>query len=68
MLGIESVVRAGVGDEGQTEGEGNGFWLAVSDWRVWWMAVALTSQTVWMIYAKITSGKLIMLSTGSAFL
>lgn len=41
---------AGVGDENQTEGGGNGFLLAVSDWRVWWMAVALTSQTVALSY------------------
>ncbi|EAU84746.2 sugar transporter [Coprinopsis cinerea okayama7 len=37
---------AGVGDEDQTEGQGNGLWLAASDWRVWWIAVALTSQVV----------------------
>ncbi|TFK28785.1 sugar transporter [Coprinopsis marcescibilis] len=37
---------AGVGDEGQTEGQGSGLSLAASDWRVWWIAVALTSQVV----------------------
>ncbi len=38
---------AGVGDEQQTEqGSGRGFWLAVTDWKVWWLALALTSQVV----------------------
>ncbi|KAH6914957.1 sugar transporter [Coprinopsis sp. MPI-PUGE-AT-0042] len=41
---------AGVGDENETEGGGNGFLLAVTDWRVWWMAVALTSQTIALSY------------------
>ncbi|KAH6914699.1 sugar transporter [Coprinopsis sp. MPI-PUGE-AT-0042] len=41
---------AGVGDEHQTEGEGNGFWLAVSDWRVWWMAVAVSAQLIALSY------------------
>lgn len=38
---------AGVGDEQQTEqGARKGFWLAVTDWKVWWLALALTSQVV----------------------
>ena len=39
---------AGVGDEEETEGQshGRGLWLAIMDWRVWWMAFALTSQVV----------------------
>lgn len=39
---------AGVGDEGETEVEGHttGLWLAVTDWKVWWLAVAMTSQVV----------------------
>ncbi|RXW25280.1 hypothetical protein EST38_g566 [Candolleomyces aberdarensis] len=39
---------AGVGDEEETEGQshGRGLWLAITDWRVWWMAFALTSQVV----------------------
>lgn len=38
---------AGVGDEQQTEqGAGKGFWLAITDWKVWWLALALTSQVV----------------------
>ncbi|KAF8812395.1 sugar transporter [Phlegmacium glaucopus] len=37
---------AGVGDEEQTEGHNNGLWLAISDWKVWWLAFALTSQVV----------------------
>ncbi|TFK43580.1 MFS general substrate transporter [Crucibulum laeve] len=37
----------GVGDEEQTEtGHGAGFWMAVLDWKVWWLAFALTSQVV----------------------
>lgn len=37
---------AGVGDEGETESGGHlhGLWLAVKDWKVWWMAVAMTSE------------------------
>ena len=39
---------AGVGDEEEAEGHshGRGLWLAITDWRVWWMAFALTSQVV----------------------
>ena len=39
---------AGVGDEGETEvgGHGAGLWLAIKDWKVWWMAFAMTSQVV----------------------
>ncbi|KAF8974309.1 MFS general substrate transporter [Flammula alnicola] len=41
---------AGVGDENETEvggGHGTaGLWMAVSDWRVWWIALALTAQVV----------------------
>lgn len=37
---------AGVGDEEQTEGHHNGFWLAITDWKVWWLAFAVTSQVV----------------------
>ncbi|KAF6749940.1 sugar transporter [Ephemerocybe angulata] len=37
---------AGVGDEDQTEGRANGLVLALSDWRVWFVALALTAQTV----------------------
>jgi hypothetical protein len=39
---------AGVGDEEETEGQahGMGLLLAIKDWRVWWMALALTSQVV----------------------
>ncbi|RPD80670.1 MFS general substrate transporter [Lentinus tigrinus ALCF2SS1-7] len=39
---------AGVGDESETEvgGHAAGLWLAVKDWKVWWMAVATTSQVV----------------------
>ena len=38
---------AGVGDEEQTEhGAGAGLIMAVTDWKVWWLAFALTSQVV----------------------
>lgn len=38
---------AGVGDERETEqGKGSGLWLAVTDWKVWWFSLALTSQVV----------------------
>ncbi|KAG6817451.1 hypothetical protein H0H87_008619 [Tephrocybe sp. NHM501043] len=37
---------AGVGDEEQTEGQGSGLWLAVTDIKVWWLSLALTSQVV----------------------
>ncbi|KAJ7283701.1 MFS general substrate transporter [Mycena rebaudengoi] len=39
---------AGVGDESETERGGHmtGIFLAISDWRVWWLALALTSQVV----------------------
>lgn len=38
---------AGIGDEGQTE-QGNtaGFVSAMTDWKVWWLALALTSMVV----------------------
>lgn len=37
----------GVGDEEQTEqGSGAGLWMAVTDWKVWWLAFALTAQVV----------------------
>lgn len=37
----------GVGDQGETEhGAGQGFWLAVSDWRVWWLAVTMTAYVI----------------------
>lgn len=37
---------AGVGDQNETElqGAGSGLWLAVKDWKVWWLAVALTAE------------------------
>jgi len=27
-------------------GHGSGLWMAVTDWRVWWLSLALTSQVV----------------------
>lgn len=39
---------AGVGDEAETEVGGHtaGLWLALKDWKVWWLAFAMTSQVV----------------------
>ncbi|KAJ3736423.1 sugar transporter [Lentinula guzmanii] len=39
---------AGVGDQGETEvgGQASGLILALSDWRVWWMSLAMTAQVV----------------------
>ncbi|EMD40846.1 hypothetical protein CERSUDRAFT_131167 [Gelatoporia subvermispora B] len=39
---------AGVGDEAETEsgGHATGLWMAVKDWKVWWLAFAMTSQVV----------------------
>ncbi|KAJ3741187.1 sugar transporter [Lentinula detonsa] len=39
---------AGVGDQGETEvgGQASGLVLALSDWRVWWMSLAMTAQVV----------------------
>ncbi|KAJ7129739.1 MFS general substrate transporter [Mycena epipterygia] len=39
---------AGVGDQQETEQGGplHGLWLALTDWRVWWLALALTAQVV----------------------
>jgi len=37
---------AGVGDEAQTEGTHSGLYLAVTDWKVWWLSFALTAQVV----------------------
>lgn len=38
----------GVGDEGETEPVSpiSGLIMAVMDWKVWWMAFAMTSQVV----------------------
>ncbi|PCH41496.1 MFS general substrate transporter [Wolfiporia cocos MD-104 SS10] len=39
---------AGVGDEHETEvgRTGSGLWMAITDWKVWWMAFAMLSQVV----------------------
>ncbi|KAJ7781286.1 MFS general substrate transporter [Mycena metata] len=39
---------AGVGDQNETEQGGpfHGLFLALTDWRVWWLAFALTAQVV----------------------
>ncbi|KAF8627182.1 hypothetical protein AX15_004500 [Amanita polypyramis BW_CC] len=37
---------AGVGDQEETEGHGNGLRLAITDWKVWWLAFMMTSQVV----------------------
>jgi hypothetical protein len=37
---------AGIGDQEETEGGASGLWQAITDWKVWWLALALTSQVV----------------------
>ncbi|KAH7930098.1 MFS general substrate transporter [Leucogyrophana mollusca] len=39
---------AGVGDQNETEegGKFHGLYLAVTDWKVWWFALAMTAQVV----------------------
>ena len=38
---------AGVTEEADAEkGAAAGLWMAISDWRVWWLAFALTAQVV----------------------
>ncbi|KAF5393567.1 hypothetical protein D9757_000069 [Collybiopsis confluens] len=39
---------AGVGDQGETETGGltSGMRMAVMDWRVWWMSLAMTAQVI----------------------
>ena len=38
---------AGVGDEGETEvGQIQGMWMALKDWRMWVMALAMTGQVI----------------------
>lgn len=33
-------------DEAEQGGMASGFWAAVTDWKVWWLALTLTSETV----------------------
>ena len=42
----------GVGDEGETESRGQWYSLVstVSDWKVWWLALALTSMVVFLSF------------------
>ena len=42
------VEDVGVGDESETEGHGHarGLFMALGDWKVWWLAVALTAMVV----------------------
>lgn len=42
------VEDVGIGDQGETEagGQGHGLWLALTDWKVWWLALALTAQVI----------------------
>lgn len=39
---------AGVGDQSETEqgGRAHGLYLAITDWKVWWFALAMTSQVI----------------------
>ncbi|GJE84982.1 MFS general substrate transporter [Phanerochaete sordida] len=43
---------AGVGDEAQTEsgGQFHGLMQAVTDWKVWWLALALTSMVIFLSF------------------
>ena len=34
------------GDMGDTQGQAGGLMLALSDWKVWWLCVALTSMVI----------------------
>ena len=36
----------GVGDQEETKGHVNGLWLAITDWKVWWLAFMMTSQVI----------------------
>jgi hypothetical protein len=38
----------GIGDQDETEKEhfATGFWMAVTDWKVWWLTLMLTSEVV----------------------
>ena len=36
----------GISDQEEAGGQGHGFWLAITDWKVWWLAILLTSETV----------------------
>lgn len=46
----------GVGDQDETEkgGHADGLWLAISDWKVWWLAFALTAQVVALSFNGMT--------------
>ena len=35
----------GISDQ-EVGGHGNGFWQAITDWKVWWLAILLTSETI----------------------
>ncbi|EPT03628.1 hypothetical protein FOMPIDRAFT_86900 [Fomitopsis schrenkii] len=39
---------AGIGDEQETEAgrHGSGLWMAITDWKVWWITFAMLSQVV----------------------
>ena len=36
----------GISDQEEAGGHWHGLWLAITDWKVWWLAVMLTSETV----------------------
>ncbi|KAF8741143.1 hypothetical protein AX14_005739 [Amanita brunnescens Koide BX004] len=36
----------GISDQEETGGQMNGLWLAITDWKVWWLAFMLTSEVV----------------------
>lgn len=43
---MEEDVGVGDSEETETGGRGHGFKLAIADWKVWWLAVALTSMVI----------------------
>ncbi|KAF8741122.1 hypothetical protein AX14_005723 [Amanita brunnescens Koide BX004] len=36
----------GISDQEEAGRQGSGFWLAITDWKVWWLGLMLMSQTV----------------------
>lgn len=52
---------AGVGDEGETESGGqlHGLIMAVTDWKVWWLAIALTSMVIFLSFVSRSSHVLV---------
>ena len=43
---LEEDVGVGDKDEGSKMSHGEGFVMAFSDWKVWWLSLALTAQVI----------------------